>query len=100
MSIRDKRKGWFQRIRSLLALVGIASLSGVANSVENDVVVARRLLESRVLEIRADIHNLAKTDPSTAPDHKLAWFNWGNWGNWNNWPNFPNWGNWGNWFNR
>jgi hypothetical protein len=97
MSIRGIRKGWFPRIRDLLALVGIASLSGVANSTANDVTIARQQLELRVLEIRADIQNLAKDDPSAAFDTKLAWFNWGNWGNWNNWPNFPNWGN---WFNR
>lgn len=97
MSIGDKRRGWIPRIRGLLALVGIASLSGVANSTESDVVVARHQLESRVLEVRADIQSLAKTDPVAVPDTRLAWFNWGNWGNWNNWPNFPNWGN---WFNR
>ena len=57
----------------------------------------RQALETRVLDVRAAIHDAAEADSHASPDGPVAqWFNWPNWGNWNNWSNWGNWGNWGN----
>ena len=85
-------------LRALLALVGIAGVIGATVPAQATVVAARQALETRVLEVRAAIHDVAEADPQAPSDGTVAqWNNWPNWGNWNNWPNF---GNWGNWFNR
>ena len=85
-------------LRALLALVGIAGLIGATAPAQASVVAERQALETRVLEVRAAIHNAAEADSQAPPGGMVAqWYNWRNWGNWNNW---PNWGNWGNWFNR
>lgn len=83
---------------ALLALVGVAGVIGATAPAQASVVAERQALETRVLEVRAAIHDAAEADPQASPDGPVAqWFNWPNWGNWNNW---PNWRNWGNWFNR
>jgi len=105
-----KRARFRLRLRTFLALIGVASMASTVGATTQgpvDSAGARQVLETRVLAVRAAI---SRVPEPKAPDEHLGtlaqwynwnnWNNWGNWGKWNNWGNWPNWANWPNWFNR
>ncbi|HWS27727.1 MAG TPA: hypothetical protein VN259_14290 [Xanthomonadales bacterium] len=96
MSSQEKRAGRNPILQKLLGLLGVVGVLGATAPVEAHVDTGRQALETRVLAIRAAMHDAAEADPPLPPDQKLVQLppRWPNWGNWNNWPN------WGNWFNR